>query len=629
MSTETSTTVRPAIGRPRRITNAWPLDLFWQTGWLAAIAITLGAAALRVIHLAGVPVDPFYDGAVRSMTLSWHNFFFGAAEPSASVSIDKPPVDLWLQVASVKLLGFDSMALKLPQALAGTASVPLIFEAVRRMFGTRAGLASALAMAVLPIEVITARSDTMDAVMMALLTLALLLIVLAAQSGRIGLLLCGAVAVGLSFNVKLDESLLAVPCLALIAYLWLPGSRRRRVTQLSLAGVVYIAVSLSWLTATLLVPAHERPYAIGSTNGSAWNAAFVYNGTDRITGKATPGEPPAPSASGGYPQRTQAERDRIPIPGPSPARLLERVGPLSGERLGIEALAALLLGLPALAFTWAEWRKRPDEDPEHRVRRAGLAGLVVWFLGGLVLFSAITRLHPRYTEGFTPAVAAVFGIGVAWASSSGARARVAWLTVTLATVVIYAWHLLFGTTAVWWIVLAAALGALMSALALRGAPRGLTFAATLVTLLAIPTWASLNAVRENVSDANRLGVLAASELDPLSAYLRAHQGSARYEVAYDSATKMGSLIVKDARPVLALTSLEGRVFTSVVSLEALVASGKVRYAFLSGFCGASTPQTNADCSPPARWIRAHATDVSRAAGLPRDGLLWRLPGVTA
>ena len=41
----------------------------------------------------------------------------------------------------------------------------------------------------LPIEVITARSDTMDAVMMALLVLALLLIARAIETGRAGWLL--------------------------------------------------------------------------------------------------------------------------------------------------------------------------------------------------------------------------------------------------------------------------------------------------------------------------------------------------------------------------------------------------------------------------------------------------------
>ena len=107
------------------------------------------------------------------MGLSWHNFFFGAFEPGGSVSIDKPPVDLWLQVASVKLLGFSATTLKLPEALAGIVAVPLLFAAVRRMWSTTAGLAAALALAVLPVEVITSRSDTMDGVMMVLIVLAL------------------------------------------------------------------------------------------------------------------------------------------------------------------------------------------------------------------------------------------------------------------------------------------------------------------------------------------------------------------------------------------------------------------------------------------------------------------------
>src|SRR4029077_19735993 len=139
--------------------------------WVALGLITLAAAVLRLLHLAQVSPDPFYDAAARSMTLSWHNFFFGAFEPGASVSIDKPPIDLWLQVVSVKLFGFSSTTLKLPEAFAGTVTVPLLFACVRRLWGPLAGLAAALAIAVLPVEVITSRSDTMDAVMMALIVL--------------------------------------------------------------------------------------------------------------------------------------------------------------------------------------------------------------------------------------------------------------------------------------------------------------------------------------------------------------------------------------------------------------------------------------------------------------------------
>jgi 4-amino-4-deoxy-L-arabinose transferase-like glycosyltransferase len=629
--------------------------------WLALIAILAGAGALRLAHLGSVASDPFYDGAVKSMTLSWHNFFFGAMEPGGSLAIDKPPLDLWLQVISVELFGFTSFALKLPEALAGIAAVALLFAAVRRLFGARAGLAAALALAVLPVEVITARSDTMDAVMMALLTLALLLVVRAGESGRTVWLLAAAATLGLAFNVKLFESFVALPGLLAIAYLGMPGTLRRRVLQLSLAGIVYVAVALSWLSATLLFPAHDRPYAIGSTNGSAWNAAFVFNGQGRVKSTAVESQEPGFLANHHYPETTQSERDHIPITGPSPTRLLARIGPLSGERLGLEVLAGLLLGLAALVQllrdpkettehepdvagsedSQAKRSDSPDSLPAHseanqgrappRLRRAALAGLLLWLLTGIVLFSQMSRLHPRYTEGFTPAVAACLGIGLAWASSKRSRGRLLALAVTLAVVAVYGAHLLFGLPAIWWIALAGAVAALTLAFILPGASRArlAVLACGLAALLAIPLWSSLHAVSENVSDSNRLGVMRPHELGPLSAYLRAHQGSAHYEVAYDSGSKIGSLVIHDARPILVLTSIEAHVLTPVARLAALAASGAVRYALLSTPCGPHTPRTEASCSAPAQWVLKHGVDVSRQAGLPRAKLLWRLPGPVA
>ncbi len=605
--------------------------------WVLLAAITLGAGALRFAHLGQVPGDPFYDGAVRSMGLSWHNFFFGAVEPSGAVAIDKPPIDLWLQVASVKLFGFGSTALKLPEALAGTLAVPLLYAAVRPVFGVRAGLASALALALLPIAVITARSDTMDAVMMALTVLALALLVRALQSGRTAWLLGAAAALGVAFDVKLLESIVALPGLALIAWLGLPGPARRRAAQLALAGLVFVAVALSWLSATLIFPAHERPWAYGSTNGSAWNAAFVFNGLERIEGKVLEGSQSTYHPGYPYPEATQAERDAIPILPPSPTRLLARIGPLSGERLGLEVLAALLLGGATLGALL--WKRRATEaqpaPPGERLKLAVATGLMLWLLVGIALFSDMGRLHPRYTEGFTPAVAATLGIGVAWAAELPqigwrGRVRLLALTVTLLAVTIYAERLLFGASAVWWVTAAGAAGAL--ALAWTGLPRGEAqrmgiTALALLCLLAVPLWASLRATRENVSDTTPIGVLHRGELAPLSAYLRAHQGSAYYEAAFDSGTKMGELVERDARPILVLTTLDGRVLTTVARLRALVAAGKVRYAFLDEGCGPQSPPTDADCSAPARWVSAHGTDVSKQAGMPRPGMLWRLPAL--
>jgi 4-amino-4-deoxy-L-arabinose transferase-like glycosyltransferase len=632
------------------------------TEWAIVVAITLAAALLRLIHIQAVSPDPFYDAAVRSMGLSWHNFFFGAFEPGGSVSIDKPPVDLWLQVISVKLLGFSSTTLKLPEALAGTAAVPLLYVVVRRLWSAPAGIAAAAAMAVLPISVITARSDTMDGVMMLFLVLALLAAVRAVESGRAAWLFATAAALGVAFDVKLLESLVALPGIAAFAYFGLPGPRVRRLLRLSAAAAVYVAVALSWLTATLLFPAHDRPYAIGSTNGSAWNAAFVFNGTDRLGGKSP--EPGAPAYESGhsYPVATQSQRDHIPIVPPSPTRLLARVGPLSGERLGLEVLVALLLGIPALLWGLrgdgepsrgdpANGRGDPREELERRMRRATAAGLGLWMLTGLVLFSHMVRLHPRYVEGFTPAVAAMFGIGVSWAAATTVKAtraagrlssrasdrlRLGMLALALGITVYYGERLLYGAAGAWWISLAAALGAVgLAVLAcapgmparLRSltAPMGVA-ALTLVAVLAIPMKADVTAIESGVSDAGLVGALPLSQQQPLSEYLRAHQGGARYELAAESATGVGSLIVQDARPVLVLTTYDARVFTPVPKLERLIAEGTVRYAFLNTFCTRHASSINPACATPVKWVRAHGTDVSIKAGLDHGGLLYRLPG---
>ena len=107
--------------------------------------------------------------------------------------------------------------------------------------------------------------------------------------------------------------------------------------------------------------------------------------------------------------------------------------------------------------------------------------------------------------------------------------------------------------------------------------------------------------------------------------MRAHQGRARYEVAAQSATGIGSLIVQDARPILVLTSYGSQVFTSVPKLKRLIAAGQVRYAFLNTTCRRRAASQNPACTAPVKWIRAHGTDVSAEAGLNRK-VLWLLPG---
>ena len=183
-------------------------------GALGLAVVLAAAAVLRVWALARAPVNPFYDAAVRSMGLSWHNFFFGALDPGGRISVDKPPIDLWLQVASTKLFGFNTTALLLPEALGGIVAAGLLYATIRPVFGLGAAMLAGLALAVLPISVVTSRSDTMDSVMRPCSS---------ARSGRrsgrcapatsAGSSSAAAI-VGLAFNVKLSEALVPLPALA-------------------------------------------------------------------------------------------------------------------------------------------------------------------------------------------------------------------------------------------------------------------------------------------------------------------------------------------------------------------------------------------------------------------------------
>ncbi|MGH2851733.1 MAG: glycosyltransferase family 39 protein [Solirubrobacteraceae bacterium] len=578
----------------------------------ALAAIVALAAALRLWSLGAVPGDPFYDAAVRSMPLSLHNFLLGAYEPGGSLAVDKPPLDLWLQVLSTQLLGFGSVALKLPPALAGTAAVGVLYDAVRRVLGAAAGLAAGLAMALLPIALLTSRSDTMDSVAMLLGVLALWLLVRFAETGRSRWCYLAAASMGLAFNVKIFQGLVPLPALALFGVL---VCRERRLVRLAASVAVFAAVALAWLTMTLLFS--SRPYPIGSTNGSAWNVTFVYNGWDRIAGAATQAPPTAAQLR--PVNNSEAARAAVPIGSPSLLRLFSHNGPLSGLRLGFVLLAALILGIPALL--WSVLRPRP---PDASVERAFAFALLSWLVIGFVLYTVMARLHPRYTEGFTPAVAAAAGIGAAWALRDGLWQRIAAIAGALA-LVLYARHLLDGASTTWRISASGGLVAAVAAALPNGRVRtGLLAAGLAVAGLALPATVDRSLIRNHEYDNGRTGAMAPSEVREISAYIGAHRRRARYEFAAADPSEVGALIVAERQPILSLTSYDAHELLPIPRLAALVAHGALRFAVIDGRCTPHTSRRSAACSPGAAWVRSHGTDVSLRAGLHRTHVLYAL-----
>src|SRR2546426_501474 len=86
---------------------------------------------------------------------------------------------------------------------ARVASVALLYHPVRRGFGPAAGLIAALALALTPVSVAINRANELDGLLVFVVLLAAWAVSLAAERGRLRLLLLCATLVGLGFNVKM------------------------------------------------------------------------------------------------------------------------------------------------------------------------------------------------------------------------------------------------------------------------------------------------------------------------------------------------------------------------------------------------------------------------------------------
>ena len=74
------------------------------------------------------------------MSTSWHAFLYGSFDAAGVMTVDKPPLALWVQALSARVFGFSSWSMLVPQALMGVASVALAYDLARRRFGRAAGL---------------------------------------------------------------------------------------------------------------------------------------------------------------------------------------------------------------------------------------------------------------------------------------------------------------------------------------------------------------------------------------------------------------------------------------------------------------------------------------------------------
>ncbi|MGP0110799.1 MAG: ArnT family glycosyltransferase [Acidimicrobiales bacterium] len=375
-----------------------------------------GSARRRAVaQRAGTYLEGYYAAAVRSMSMSWHNFFLGAFDPVATVTLDKLPGAFWVQALSVRAFGVHTWAIVLPQVVEGVLPVLVLYRIVRRLCGPAAGLLAAIVLALSPATVALDRGNISDTLMVLFLLLAADSVVVAVTAGRWSSTLLAGFWVGLAFQAKMIEEWIVLPALGLVYLVAAAGTWWRRLVRIAALGAVAALVSLSWMTVVTLTPASSRPYVDGSQDNSLFQQVCVYNGVGRLD-QASPNQ-----------LLTRSIGIDIP-PSPPPAwdRLLTGA---FGRDIGWLMPAALIALVAGLVGT----RRNPRSDPT----RAGLVLWGAWLLALTATFSFSSSIISYYTAALSPPIAGLIASGSVlawrWRHSMWVRATVAATVVVSVT----------------------------------------------------------------------------------------------------------------------------------------------------------------------------------------------------
>ncbi|MFZ9628424.1 MAG: ArnT family glycosyltransferase [Ilumatobacteraceae bacterium] len=370
--------------------------------------------------------NTYYAAAVRSMSRSWTAFFYGSLDRASFVTVDKPPLSMWVQALVVRVFGFHSMSLLVPQVLAGVGAVVLVYATAARRWGRAAATAGALALAITPISVMVNHSNNTDAILTLCMTASACAAVHAATTHRLRWGVVAGLLFGAAFTTKMLAAAPILPAVVGALVVAAGITWRRRALLVVTTTAVAIVAALAWFTIVDLIPTDQRPYIGSSNTNSAYQLAFERNGVNQVEGDASvmggtgPGaggqggdDQPPPDGASAPPAGTGSRPNGGGPGGGGPggnqgfsggeAGLLRLFNSDLGTQLGW-LVAPGLLGLGGAAF--ASGRRRWWREPTVVVP-------ALWFAGGAAAYSITEGIvHPYYLASIAPPLAMGLAAGV-------------------------------------------------------------------------------------------------------------------------------------------------------------------------------------------------------------------------
>ncbi|MET7732310.1 glycosyltransferase family 39 protein [Streptomyces sp. NPDC005402] len=371
------------------------------------LAILALAGVLYGCNLSGNSLNSFYSSAVYSGTQSWKAWFFGSLDAGNFLTVDKPPFALMIMGLSCRIFGFGTWQMMLPEIAAALGTIWILHTSVKRVFGHAAAAIAALVLALTPITVAINRDNNPDTVLVLLMVGGAALALRAVRTDRLLPLIGSAVLFGLAFNTKMLQGYIALPAVFAVYVYASKLGWKKKVGNLALAAVALAVSSFWWATAVSLVPADDRPYIGGSTDGSAWNLIMGYNGLGRVLG----GEGNGGGGGGG---------------GGGTFAGTAGIGRMFNDILGGQISWLIPFAFLALVAGLVLCGRAPRTD-------ATRAALVMW--GGWLVLHYLTfamaegTMHPYYTTALAPGIAALTGAGgvLLWRAFRSGDVRWSWV----------------------------------------------------------------------------------------------------------------------------------------------------------------------------------------------------------
>jgi 4-amino-4-deoxy-L-arabinose transferase-like glycosyltransferase len=563
---------------------------------LFLMALALGMFLINIRTLGDA--NAYYTASVKSMLKSWHNFFFVAAEPGGAISVDKPPLGLWIEAAFGFLFGVSGFTLALPNLIVGTLSIPLLYAIVKQHMGQLAGIVAALVMVVTPVFVATHRHNTLDGMLVFTLLLAAWAVVRATETGQLRwLLLCG-LFMGLGFNIKMLQALLPLPAFFALYFLGAQERWLRKAINLLLTTVLFVGVSLAWVLIVDSVPANQRPFVGSTVTNQVSELIYDYNAAKRIF---DPTAPPLNTAS--TDPDTVDELEVPPRFNGSGITFKQQTGNSGLFRFFIPPMSRQMSWLMPFAMMsilialFGARLRLPLSAPLHKA-------LVLWggwMLTCFVFFSIISGIfHPYYLMVMVPAFSATVAIGFTrlWMWGVGSRWAGVCLALAVAVTLAFQWFAIQQFNDRVYIPLAAGVVLVVGSLLLIVRRRS-AFVLMLAAMLTVPAyWTGMTAISyanqtfpSAYAGGSRDITSSYVENDPnlsanqrILAYLQSNTQDVKYLVAVPSAMQGMPLVLTSERPVLYMGGFSGldRVIDAQ-GLQDMVAKGELRYVLYAKY----------------------------------------------